>query len=785
MATETQAAFKGTEAQQELAARTFEVMKRKGMLFGANAPIRMSLQAIANALTKPGGPLAGTDAATLILDLRASLLQNEEVFAPEANDEFVTTKSGRAYHTGGGTNIHTFKDRLNVGATSLDVEKSKEYEASIMDLAASRAEKSALLDDEEEEEAPPPAPRIQVPPSPFPRNLENSTIIPAHLIPEPLRPVVPPPPTEIAVEAPPAPQRAPETATAGAAPASTPTQPQAVPAPTTPQVPAIPTTPTTPSIPATPAKRAEDEAARRPAATPAVPVPTTPAQPTVQAAPTPTQPQTVLPTPAQPANAQVAEASAQASAPSTTAPVATPVTPQPVATPSAPATPVSPPAAPVAQAAQPVAEAQVAPRRPQIPTPPPAPTAPVFTGPVEIAIPTADGSITVDLRESVDDILADDAVADALERMIESTVAADARIVHFGSDMFPDESVQRFSKGDFRRIKEYLDEPETEGLASDRNIMNDVFNRRVDFPDYERLRFSINHRMLKEKKDFEFVGIDSDRLWISAGSSPVAMPARKPAEIGQDYRFLEDPATKEVADAEVGSDPGRDPIAYTLTYYEYENGVLPYDNRFKQVFPGAVFEDQRSSLIRLEIPQLYAAIVGELRYPSGNRGGFLMGLRDLFVEHMVPGAKFNLVPTDRGDDIFEVQFNRAEETEVSLLQFDDRKSRYVFRPVSFAIETDRAMLPTQDKLGKLHNQKKLEESERRRLDALIAFAFETVGEKNGDKLWAAFDDIYATVNIERPVPRAWLRTLLSGTYPAFYADESIEDAYFYDATLKT
>ena len=59
-------------------------------------------------------------------------------------------------------------------------------------------------------------------------------------------------------------------------------------------------------------------------------------------------------------------------------------------------------------------------------------------------------------------------------------------------------------------------------MASDRDIMSDVLGRRPDHPDYERLRFSLNYRMLKEKKDFEFVGIDSDRLWINAGASPVA-----------------------------------------------------------------------------------------------------------------------------------------------------------------------------------------------------------------------------------------------------------------------
>lgn len=771
MATETQVAFKGTEAQQELAARAFEVMKRKGMLFGANAPIRMGLQSIAAALTKPGGPMAGTGSDTLIPDLRAALLKNGEVFAPEAGDEFVTTKSGRAYHTGGGDNTHTFKARLNIEATSLDAGKAKEYEASIIDLTASRAEKSAMVEIEDEEEELPPAPRVPLTPTPFPRNLENSTIIPAHLIPEPLRPPVPEPKEEPVVEAPPL------TATivAGA----------------TPPVPVVPTAPPPASL--IPATSTATPQVTQPAQSPPgaqasqAPATGTPAR-KVEEAQAPRKP--AAPVPATPATPQTTQ-------PRITAPPADLITSPAQATPTAPAsspTPVSAPATSSAQAApttapqtpatQPVVEVQapvVAPRRPQAPTPPPTTVAPTITGPVEVAISTEDGPVTIDLRDSVDEILLDDAVGAALERLIDSTVAADARMVSFGSEMFPEESVQRFSKGDFRRIKEYLDEPETGGLASDRDIMADVLNRRVDFPDYERLRFSINYRMLKEKKDFEFVGVDGDRLWISAGTSPVVTPVRKPAEIGQDYRFLEDPAIKT---AEDGNAESGGPVHYSLTYYEYENGVLPYDARFKSVFPGAVFEDQRSSLIRFEIPQLYAAIVGELRYPAGNRGGFIMGLRDLFVEHMVPGAKFALVPTDRGEDIFEVHFNRADEREVNLLQFDDRKSRYVFRPVSFAIEADPAMLPTQEKFGKLHNQKKLEESERKRPDAVIANAFDVVGEKNDGKLWAAFDDLYAVVNIERPISRSWLLSLLSGAYPSFYPDETTEDAYFYDPERK-
>src|SRR5947209_16368791 len=127
-------------------------------------------------------------------------------------------------------------------------------------------------------------------------------------------------------------------------------------------------------------------------------------------------------------------------------------------------------------------------------------------------------------------------------------------------------------------------------------------------------------------------------------------------------------------------------------------------------------EDQRASLRQLEIPQLDTPALAELRYPTGNRGGFVMGLADFFAEHLVPGASFTILPTDRAENIFEIQYTRETEREENLLQFDDRKGRYVFRPVSFSVATDPTMLLAQEKFGKLHNQKKLEESERKRPD---------------------------------------------------------------------
>ncbi len=748
-----QVAFHGTKEEQEMAARAFDVVKRKYPLYAVNAPMKMSLAAIAEMLTKAGGPYAGTKPADLATRLEAALQANPDVFADMGDGEFATTKAGHAPNTGGADSTHTFRERLNQEATVLAPEEAEEYKTHLQSQSSSRAEKSAMLEEVEIEEMPsrsvvgPAYPPL--PTTPYSRSTEKPTLIPqAQVVRErPPEPTVQAPATPAAASAatpttqPPA--IAPTARPAEAANATSQAQGVAEPAVSVPTTPATaPTTPTTPTTAARTTTKPEEEAAARRAETPV-------ATPAEEATP--------------PATTTVTDTTTEA-----------PVEAQAAGKPATPAAPVTP-TSPATPATRPATAA------------PPTPAAPVVTGPVEVTLATEQGPVTIDLNQSVDEILLDDNVAAALGGMMAAAVENDTRLITFGSDIFPEEATERFSKGDYRRIKEYLDEPETGGVASDRDIMADVLGRRLDDPAYDRVRFSLDFRLLKEKKDFEFVGIDGDRLWVNAGSSPVLPPAtRKPAEIGQDYRFLEDPTVLETEeeDEAIRAYSGG-PMEYSLTYYEYEHGVLPYDLRFKRVFPGGVFEDQRASLLRFEVPQLYGSLLAELRYPTGNRGGFIMGLSELFTDHMVPGAKFTITPTDRGEDVFEIHFVRTEEEEANLIQLDERKGRWVFRPVQFVVGTDPNMLLTQEKFGKLHNQKKLDDADRRKPEVIIANAFEAVGESNDGKLWAILDDLFPVVNLERPMSRSWLRSLLSGAYPFFYPDETTEGAYFYDSSQRT
>ncbi len=112
MATETQIAYEGTKEEQELAARAFDVIKRKHILHGVNVPIKMSLSAIVEALTKTGGAMAGNKPDAVARKLEAALRHNSAVFAEGDNGEFITTKAGHAPNNGQSQNTHTFKQRL-------------------------------------------------------------------------------------------------------------------------------------------------------------------------------------------------------------------------------------------------------------------------------------------------------------------------------------------------------------------------------------------------------------------------------------------------------------------------------------------------------------------------------------------------------------------------------------------------------------------------------------------------------------------------------------------------
>jgi hypothetical protein len=334
----------------------------------------------------------------------------------------------------------------------------------------------------------------------------------------------------------------------------------------------------------------------------------------------------------------------------------------------------------------------------------------------------------------------------------------------------------RLSRGDFRRIRDYL--VERNEPLSDSVLLNDVFGRRVTDRDYQLARFGLNQRLSKEKREFEFVGTSQERTWSTSSLPAIGTAKRKPAEIGQDYRFLLE--SKEVALAPASRETA---IEHSLTFYEYEYGVLPLDAAMAAFLPPPYAEDQRAAVLTFDVAQLYTSYLVELRYPTANRGGFIGGLEQFYAENLVPGARITIERTDN-DRRYIVRYAQIAGEERRLLHLDERRGRHVFRPVTFFCAVDEDMLLSDTKFPGLNNTKPLDDRERRRPEQVVRVTFERVGDQVGDaknpRYWALFDDLLAVVNVERPFTAEYLREILTSDAFQEFQPDTDENAFFYE-----
>jgi hypothetical protein len=370
-------------------------------------------------------------------------------------------------------------------------------------------------------------------------------------------------------------------------------------------------------------------------------------------------------------------------------------------------------------------EAEVAAEQPEVieePAPEPAPK----------AAPVAAGAI--DLSGFSDD---------AIAATIRSELGSDARAAVFGNEWMSEDRVPRLSRGDLRRIKEYIEEQEQP--LTDVTLVQDILNVRPNSADFPVLQFAMNYRLSKEHRDFEFVGTGDQRFWNTSGSPQLGTTRRKPNEIGTDYRFLVE-GTTPVEPRSVTS------IDHVVTFYEYALGLLPFDAELQKLLPSPLTDDQKSAVLTFEFPQTYTTYLVELRYPTPNRGGFLLGLDDFYAENLVPGAMIS---------IYKVEYLTSENQTARLLELDDRRSpRYLFRPTTFSCAVDEKWMISEDRFPRLGSEKPLDDKVRRRPETVVEATFERIGIQDSDNWIATFDDLLAAVNIERPFSAELLTSVL-------------------------
>ncbi|MHB8644406.1 MAG: hypothetical protein ACYDAR_01305 [Thermomicrobiales bacterium] len=355
---------------------------------------------------------------------------------------------------------------------------------------------------------------------------------------------------------------------------------------------------------------------------------------------------------------------------------------------------------------------------------------------------------------------------------LEAALASDPRFVSFGPEYFLRDLLESYGRNDTRRVSDYIKE-RGEPL-SDVDVLLDVYGKRRTDTDFPVACFSLNAHLATEK-DFEFVGTAERRLWSVEGLPTIGSEKRKAADLGQDYRVLLDyptPVDDTFSEAE-------EYVEHILTYYEYEYGVLPLDGDLARFFPRAYLRGQRAAVVTFEAPQHYLTFNVETRFPTGNRGGFLSGFSTFFHENLVPGALFTI---ERGDTAgtYRIQYLQVSAQERKLLQVDEKKGKFTFKPVTFYCATRDQMLLSEHRLPRLAQMKPLDARDRRVLTKVVAAAFErggeNVGEASAPRYLAEFDDLYALANIERPTATEALRAILTSGDNGFAEEDGL---YYY------
>ncbi len=380
-------------------------------------------------------------------------------------------------------------------------------------------------------------------------------------------------------------------------------------------------------------------------------------------------------------------------------------------------------------------------------------------------------TITVPVAPTPTTDVSDASDAD-LEAALIERLGADGQVAMFDGQWMLEDRVPRFSKGELRRLKDYIIEQEQP--LTDEVLIQDVLDVRPRSTDFELMRFALNYRLSKEHRDFEFVGTSGQRFWSTSALAPIGTGLRKPNEIGTDYKYLLDEAPAEPHYR------SRKELNHVLTFYEFTLGLLPYDGEMMELLAPPVTPGQRTAVLTFECPQVYTTYLVELRYPTPNRGGFIVGLDDFYKENLVPGALLSIRASEN-DGHFVVEYANAASQSQRLLELDERKLRYVFRPTSFSCGVFEESLLTEDLWSGLNGEKPLDEKTRRRPEAVVAATFERLGKQfEGGGYTGSFAQLFAGVNIERPFSETLLRSILENDDTgAFAKDPDGPDDYTY------
>ncbi len=402
--------------------------------------------------------------------------------------------------------------------------------------------------------------------------------------------------------------------------------------------------------------------------------------------------------------------------------------------------------------------------RPARPVAPPAP-------PKRVPQVVTPQGVVINMAKSPAEILAKHRAF--FSEVLRDALASDERFVSFGDDWLLAEHLVPLTKGELRQAREFL--AASEMAETDEVLCSSVFGKGQDAPDYRTFRFSLNYHMAGEKKTFEYVGTAEQRLWWLTGvpAPRIVRASLKAAEIGQDLKYLEDEPPV------VSQWDGR--WVHTLTFYEWENGILPYSPPAKLLLPPPFLKDQKIAHLRFVAPQFDVSVTAELHYPAGNRGGWIEGLAEILAV-FVSGAILTIARVPDQANTYSVRFEPEPVREMAVLLYDEKRQRFVFQALPLNYRVDDAFLLERNRFKGLKDVRRLDEANRRKGDPVIMFAFEKIGTKvtkDGKSVYRAhLEELLPIVNIEKPFSTTSLLRFFA-THPHYQKDEAEEGYWFY------
>lgn len=373
----------------------------------------------------------------------------------------------------------------------------------------------------------------------------------------------------------------------------------------------------------------------------------------------------------------------------------------------------------------------------------------------------------------------------------------DPHVLTFGGRWLLDVLLMPMDDEALHRVREYLAQ---QGQAvSDVDILRDVFQITPRDDAFDRWRFSLSYLLHQKAKELEveFVGLGKAWAWALKGA-PIEKPGRHRRLRGTEglpvvYVMVEEVAedlTRDDEPLDVPEEeepkgewkPTRQTWEYVLTYYDWDNGILPYNRQAREMIP-----PPDESLQERAVLWFVAEQMDDKPFPVGlhrhDRTWWLQGrgLKELFVGCLVPGARIWVDRTEE-PNLYKIRYRPTEPRKCRLLFFAEGRIRPEIREVEVACEVDETMLLAEGRYSDIEALDRLDLVDRRTAPKVLARVFELIGLKDESRgvYRARFDDLFPLLCVTKPYSKAYVRQILYDrrNYPWFYHDEERGAGWF-------